>query len=269
MSSRIAPRLALGLLVLAILACNPVPNINIPVVSTIQAAATALATVSGAIGTAQASLGTAEAQMVTAQATFAAGTPVPTAVVPADTLLPARLKAGQLKLDSLVVDSNGSDFYGPILTLQLTNPGTKQVLVNVPCGLIFVPDDDTMQRLMVIQPVSATVSPKGPSTLKPFVICIDDSKHAPANAATYKLGNMATGDLLQLAACACTQHLSVNADLNQEFGLQVAVWHTNDPKFPSEITNSPLGPALQPMMPLFLASANGWLTKCGLKTITP
>jgi hypothetical protein len=80
---------------------------------------------------------------------------------------------------------------------------------------------------------------------------------------------MATGDLLQLAACACGQPLTVRADLNREFGLQVAVWHTSDPKFPGEITNSPLGPALQPLMPLFLGAANGWLTKCGLKTITP
>jgi hypothetical protein len=268
MSPRFALRLVLGLLLLAVLACNPVPNVNVPVVSTISAAATALATVAGAISTAQSGLGTAQASMMTAQATFAAGTPVPTAVVPAESLLPARLKAGQVKLDSLTIDSNGSAFYGPILTVQLTNPGTKQVLVNIPCGLIFVPDDNTMQRLMVIQPVSATVTGKAPSTLKPFVICIDDSKHAPANAATYQLGTMATGDLLQLAACACTQPLTVNADLNQEFGLQVAVWHTSDPKFPSEITNSPLGPVLQPMMPLFLASANGWLTKCGLKTIS-
>jgi hypothetical protein len=151
----------------------------------------------------------------------------------------------------------------------VTNPGTTDVLVNIPCGLIFQPDDNTQQRLMVVQPVSATVAGKTAAALKPFVICIDDSKHAPANAATYQLGTMATGDLLQLAACACGQPLTVRADLNREFGLQVAVWHTSDPKFPGEITNSPLGPALQPLMPLFLGAANGWLTKCGLKTITP
>ena len=253
MSARFAPRLVLGLLLLAMLACNPIPNV--PVVGTLSAAATALATISSSLST--------------AQATFAAGTPVPTAVVPPESLLPARLTAGELKLDGITVDSNGTDFYGPILSVQVTNPGTTDVLVNIPCGLIFEPDTNTQQRLMVVQPVSATVAGKAGSELKPYVICIDDSKHAPANASTYKLGTMATGDLLQLAACACTQPLTVNADLNREFGLQVAVWHTSDPKFPSEITNSPLGPALQPLMPLFLASANGWLTKCGLKTISP
>ena len=261
MSSRSALRLVLGLLFLAMLACNPVPNI--PVVGTLQAAVTAVGTLQ-AVATA---LATVSGAVMTAQATFAAGTPVPTAVVPAESLLPARLAAGQLKLDSVTVASNGSDFYGPILSLQVTNPGSQKVLVNIPCGLIFEPDTATEQRLMVVQPISTVVASKAGAELKPYVICIDDSKHAPANASTYKIGNMATGDLLKLAACACTQPLTVNADLNREFGLQVAVWHTNDPKFPAEFTDSPLGPALKPLMPLFLSAANGWLTKCGLAAI--
>jgi hypothetical protein len=273
MSSRFALRLVVGLLVLAMLACNPVPNVNIPIVSTVQAAASQVGTLQAlgtAVGTLQAvgtALATISSSYITAQATFAAATPAPTAVVPPDSLLPARLKAGQLKLDSITVDSNGADFYGPILSVQVTNPGSQDVLTTIPCGLIFVPDDNSQQRLMVLQPISAVVAAKSPAVLKPFVDCIDDSKHAPANASTYQLGTMASGDLLKLAACACTQPLSINADLNREFGLQVAVWHTSDPKFPSEITTSLIGPALQPLMPLFLASANAWLTKCGLNTI--
>ena len=264
MSARFAPRLVLGLVLLAALACGSVPNVNIPIVTTLQAAATSV----GTLEAAATALATVSSSMISAEATFAAATPVPTEVVPPDTLLPARLKANQLKIQSDTIDSNGSDFFGPILSVQVTNPGTKDVVTTIPCGLIFVPDDNTQQRLIVIQSVSATVTPKGPAELKPFVACIDDSKHAPANAATYQIGTMATGDLLKLAACVCGEPLSVSQDINQEFGLQVALWHTTDPKFPSEITQSPLGPALQPLMPLFLSSANGWLTKCGLKVIS-
>lgn len=261
MSKRVAPRLALGLLLLAGLACNPIANI--PIVTTLQAAATAV----GTLQAAATALATVSSSLMSAQATFAAATPAPTAVVPADSLLPARLKAGELKLDAITVDSNGADFYGAILSVQVTNPGTKDVLTTIPCGLIFVPDDNTQQRLMVLQPISAVVAAKSPAVLKPFVDCIDDSKHAPANAAVYQIGAMATGDLLKLAACACTQPLAISADINQVFGLQVAVWHTSDPKFPGEITSELIGPALKPLMPLFLSSANGWLGKCGLKTI--
>jgi hypothetical protein len=267
MPPRFAPRLALGLVLLAALACGSLPNVglpNIPIVTTLQAAATSV----GTLEAAATALATVSSSVMKSEATFAAATPVPTAVVPDEQLLPARLKANQLKLQGNTIDSNGSDFFGPIMSVQVTNPSTKAVVTTIPCGLIFVPDDGSYQRLMVLQAVSATVTSTGPAELKPFVACIDDGKHAPANAATYQIGTMATGDLLKLAACVCGQPLGVNQDLNQEFGLQVALWHTTDAKFPSEITQSPLGPALQPLMPLFLSSANGWLTKCGLKVIS-
>jgi len=268
MSPRTAPRIALALLLLAMLACGPaLPNINIPVVGTVQAMASQVGTLSAAAT----ALSTLSSQYVAAQATFAAATPGPTAVVPGDQLLPARLAAGQLTLNGVGVNSNsnGADFYGPILSVQVTNPGTGRVLTTIPCGLIFQPTDSSQQRLMVLQPISGVVTAKGPAELQPFVACIDDSKHAPSSDATYQIGTMATGDLLKLAACACTQHLTFNADLNQEFGLQVAIWHTSDPAFPGNLTtNNPLGPALQPLMPLFLAAANSWLTKCGLTTIS-
>ncbi len=265
MSSRRAPRIALGLLLVAVLACGSVPNINIPVVSTLQAVATSVGTLE-AVGTA---LATVSSSVISAQATFAAATPVPTAVVPPEQLLPAQLKSNQLKLKGVsIVPGTSGTFYGPILQVEVTNPGSKEVVTHIPCGLVFAPDDSNNQRLMVLQPITGVVTAKGSATLTPFVDCIDDSRHAPPDAAVYSIGTMATGDLLKLAACACGQPLTVNADINQEFGLIVAVWHTNDPKFPSEITSSLIGPALQPLMPLFLASANGWLSKCGLPKIS-
>lgn len=263
MSHRVAPRIALGLLLLAVLACSPALP-NIPIVSTVQAAASQV----GTLEAAATALSTLTSSVISAQATFAAATPVPTPVVPADSLLPAQLKANQLKLKGVTVNSSGTDFYGPIMQIEVTNPGTTDVVTNIPCGLIFMPTDNTQQRLMVLQPISGVVSANGSAPLTAFVDCIDDSKHAPPNAATYSIGDMSTGDLLKLAACTCGQPLAINSDINQEFGLIVAVWHTTDPQFPSQITSSLIGPALQPLMPLFLASANGWLSKCGLKTIS-
>ena len=78
MSNRNAPRIALGLLLLAALACNPVGNV--PIVTTLQAAATSV----GTLQAAATALATLSSSIISAQATFAAATPAPTAIVSAD-----------------------------------------------------------------------------------------------------------------------------------------------------------------------------------------
>jgi hypothetical protein len=138
------------------------------------------------------------------------------------------------------------------------------VLTTIPCGLVFQPDNKDYQRLMVIQAFSATVSAGGSTELRPYVDCIDDGKHAPATNATYRIGTLATGDLLKLAACICTQPLTFKTNIPRELGLQVAVWHVSDPAFPGDISSSPLGPAIQPFLSIGVATANGWLNSCGL-----
>jgi hypothetical protein len=246
-----APRFVLGMLLLAVLACGPtLPNpSSIAGTAAAAAANTALAAVGSGLGPPL------------------AFTPGPTPDWSPDTYLPARIQQGALKLDSATIPGSGTDFYGPILSLQVTNPGTQEVLTTIPCGLIFEPDKTTLQRLMVVQAFSATVSAGGSAELKPYVVCIDDSKHAPATNATYKIGTLAGGDLLKLAACVCTQPLSVNTDLELKFGLQFAVWTVSDKDFPGNLTDSPLGPQIQPFLRVGLGIANGWLKSCGVSAI--
>jgi hypothetical protein len=134
------------------------------------------------------------------------------------------------------------------MLLQVTNPGTDDVLTTIPCGLIFQPDDTEQQRLMVVQAYSATVKAGRQADLKPYIVCIDSSKHAPAEHAPIPFGNMASGDLLALAACVCTQPLTFEKDFPRELGLQFAVWHTSDPEFPGNAGDSPLGRPSQPFI---------------------
>ncbi|MEP7355906.1 MAG: hypothetical protein ABI847_01540, partial [Anaerolineales bacterium] len=194
-------------------------------------------------------------------------TPGPTPDWPADSYLPTQVESGALKLDSLTADGDGANFYGPLMLLQVTNPGTKEILTTIPCGLIFQPDDSEMQRLMVVQAYSATVAAGGQADLKPYIVCIDASKHAPASNATYSLGTLAGGDLLKLADCVCTQKLTFETNLGQEFGLQFAVWHTSDSEFPGNLGDSPFASAIQPFMSVGTDIANGWLKSCGVATI--
>ena len=76
---------------------------------------------------------------------------------------------------------------------------------------------------------------------------------------------MASGDLLALAACVCTQPLTFKTDFPRELGLQFAVWHESDPEFPGNSSDSPFGPAIEPFIKVGTDIANGWLKSCGLK----
>jgi hypothetical protein len=122
---------------------------------------------------------------------------------------------------------------GQILTVQVTNPTTDEIVVTIPCGLIFNPGPESdEQRLMVIQEASTSLQPDEEATLTPYVVCIDSSNAVPESGSTYHIGVMATGDLLKLAECICNETL-VDIEMDplafmDQFGLQFAVWTVTD-----------------------------------------
>lgn len=122
---------------------------------------------------------------------------------------------------------------GEILIVQATNPTTDEIVVTIPCGLIFNPGPESdEQRLMVIQEASTSLLPGEEATLTPYVICIDSSNAVPESGSTYRIGVMATGDLLKLAECICNETLAdIEMDplaFMDQFGLQFAVWTVSD-----------------------------------------
>jgi hypothetical protein len=98
------------------------------------------------------------------------------------------------------------------------------VIVTIPCGLIFspgsddgevsgdptdpeIPWDGKMQRLMVIQEVEAEV-PAGESVaIYPYVSCVDPEGAVPELEASYDPAGVASGNLMQLADCICAEEL--------------------------------------------------------------
>jgi hypothetical protein len=122
---------------------------------------------------------------------------------------------------------------GRILTVHVTNPTTDEIVVTIPCGLIFNPGPGSdEQRLMVIQEASASLQPGEEATLTPYVVCIDSSSAIPELGSTYSIGVMATGDLLKLAECICDETLAdIELDplaFTDQLGLQFAVWTVSD-----------------------------------------
>ena len=153
-------------------------------------------------------------------------------VSPLDQAQPAFLQIGEAVLDSVVSTSEG-ETEGRILTVQITNPGNDEVLVTIPCGLIFKPEPGRdEQQLMVIQQASATIPPGESANLTPYVICVESSKAVPESGSTYQVGVMATGDLLKLAQCICNETLvdieTYPIAAMDQLGLQFYVWMVSD-----------------------------------------
>lgn len=135
------------------------------------------------------------------------------------------LNSGDLNLEGIQANSDEADTYGPILTLQLTNPGTEEVVISIPCGLVFVPGDDQYQRLMMVQPLEVALAPGETQSSTPYVVCIDVSASAPEYNETYSIGTLADNpDLLKFAECICNQELSDEMASMDGLGVQMAAW---------------------------------------------
>ena len=142
------------------------------------------------------------------------------------------LQLGDAVLDDVISTSDG-ETAGRILRVQISNPKTDELLVTIPCGLIFNPPPGSdEQRLMVIQQASASLPPGESADLTPYVICIDSSSAVPATGSSYQIGVMATGELLKLAQCMCNETLADIEDdplaFPDQLGLQFAVWTVSD-----------------------------------------
>ena len=151
---------------------------------------------------------------------------------PTDQAQPEFLQLGEAVLDGVVSTSEG-ETEGRILTVQISNPGNDEVLVTIPCGLIFKPEPSSdEQQLMVIQQASATIPSGESANLTPYVICVESSKAVPGTGSTYQVGVMATGDLLKFAQCICDETLvDIETDplaAMDQLGLQFSVWMVSD-----------------------------------------
>jgi hypothetical protein len=187
-----------------------------------------------------------------------------------------------------VESTSDDETYGEILTVYVTNPTTAEIVVTIPCGLIFEPGPGSEeQRLMVIQEASASLQPGEETTLTPYVICIDSSRDVPDDGSTYQIGVTASGDLLKLAQCICAETLEdIETDplaFMDVFGLQFAVWSVSDglsfdemldsmeeaggalgevgaAEFPEEI-----GDLVGGVMEMFQGGGQEWLEKCQIE----
>lgn len=148
------------------------------------------------------------------------------------------------------VDSPEGGVSGELLDLGLTNTTDDPIEVNIPCGLVFVPDSyveppgpgdepSGEQRMMNLSPISVTLGPGQSIIVTPYVMCIDSSNSAPAAGAEYTVGVLAGGHLLALAECICDQDLLAEVGPMGDIEIQMAVWVAADGTLPdTELTEA-------------------------------
>ncbi|MBN1429138.1 MAG: hypothetical protein JXB07_12250 [Anaerolineae bacterium] len=147
--------------------------------------------------------------------------------VPAGEGLPNRIDSGQITLDAITV-ALPEQTIGPVLRVEITNTSDEEIVVTIPCGLIFEPEDSGEQPMMVIQETSVTVPASGSASVEAMVACIDASRSAPSGEASYTVGRNAEGELMTLATCLCHRDMDIEDDIFSSMGTQFAVWSISD-----------------------------------------
>ncbi len=141
-----------------------------------------------------------------------------------NTELVRRVYSGDTTID--LIEPQGSGTQGQLLEVVITNHSGEEISFEIPAGLVFAPEDEGDQDLMVLDAVVVELDPGETITFEPYVICIESSDSAPTQTSVYTIDRMETGELLNFAECVDQEgdgHLSVD-----DFGLQFAVWRVAD-----------------------------------------
>lgn len=133
------------------------------------------------------------------------------------------LSSGDLAIEGVEANSD-YETVGTILTVQFTNLSSDEILVTLPCGLVFVPTTTEEQELMMIQPMEVSLGAGESAEFSPYVVCIEMNAPAPERSSGYTLGYLASEDMLTFAECICGEQLSSELGSMDSVGVQFAAW---------------------------------------------
>ncbi len=187
----------------------------------------------------------------------------------------------QIIINGITGNELNAGSVGNVLDLHLTNNSEEVVEFEIPCGLILVPEDASIQQMMVIQPISLSLKPGESADLAPFVVCIQSSNAAPAGGDGFKVGSIANGKLLQLSECFCMEEINSDQDFSKLMSIQFATWMVADDTdfadLPAENGGAldeligddngtgGLGELLEAFITSMAPDARTWLDKCQIE----
>ncbi|MEO1259702.1 MAG: hypothetical protein AAFZ15_12935 [Bacteroidota bacterium] len=128
------------------------------------------------------------------------------------------LEKGYVTLE--VVGAGG--YNGDCLKVKLENLHRRSLAVVVPAGQIFEPGDSSLQNIMVAKEETILVEKGQHRIAKLFGFCVEAGDGSPGKETPFRVGKMATGNLLAFA-----RYLSNEQRYKNEYA-QSAVWAVSD-----------------------------------------
>ena len=128
-----------------------------------------------------------------------------------------------------VADKEGVH-YGKCMDAILISKLDSTVLIKLECGTLLIPDDDSVQKMLVTKEILFPLFPHNVYRTRFYAMCSQIHNHAPYILSTFKVGNLADTSLVKLAKY-------IEASYNQNMIGQHAIWaYTDKPTF-EELVN--------------------------------
>lgn len=191
------------------------------------------------------------------------------------------VESGKIRIVSIRGTSGLSTLTGRSIELELFNTTEQSLEIEVPCGLVFIPDVENTSRMMVVQRSVINLTKGNMKTIKPYVLSIDALQLLPSADKTYRVDYLEAGKPLDFANCLCRSDLPAETETNELINLQLAAWMVSSDQLISEIpenlkdivaeiTGLPINfpgmdKAIQDMAKTVIPGANAWLDRCEIK----
>ncbi len=119
-----------------------------------------------------------------------------------------------------IADKEGVHF-GKCMDVIFKSKLDSTVLIKLECGTLLIPDDTSVQKMLVTKAVVFPLYPKGAYRTRFYAMCSQLHNHAPFILNTFKIGGFADTNLVKLAHC-------IEKTYNQNMLGQHAVWAYTD-----------------------------------------
>ncbi|MEP7129260.1 MAG: hypothetical protein ABI729_10345 [Chitinophagales bacterium] len=123
-----------------------------------------------------------------------------------------------------------SSFYGSCLVLTCKNLRTTPIEITEAAGRFFLPDDTTIQRMVLTDAVTFTLAAQQERSMPMYAMCTEAHDGAPGFDSKFKAGKMACPELLPLINFIAAHHY-------QNEAAQQAIWCITDKYSPYSISS--------------------------------
>lgn len=118
------------------------------------------------------------------------------------------------KIEYQAVCNESSVHYLEPIVLQLKNLSNQKIIVDIPVGMLFVPEDSAYQTIIITAPLASIVPPKTTVAINLKGMCIEEDNASGKSGLIYKASSTQDEKLLRLCSFIAL-HSYQNAEAQQ------------------------------------------------------